>query len=143
MRMAQHVSVGAVFCGLLCLAASGCVERVLYLRSDPPGAKVVVNGRPVGETPLAMPFETYGVFEVVAHDVHGYRRLRTSVEAKPPWYERIPIDFFAENVWPFTIRDRHEVLLTLEPAAALTPEEIDAGEAALRDRLHDGAAPAE
>ena len=78
---------------------TGCVERTLILRSDPPGATVVVNGDEVGVAPAKLHFETYGTFEVVMSAPH-YRRLRALVPVQPPWYEKIPFDFFSETLWP-------------------------------------------
>jgi hypothetical protein len=33
------------------LALAGCVERILTVRSEPPGAAVTVDGDPAGTTP--------------------------------------------------------------------------------------------
>ena len=116
------------------LILGGCVERTLLIRSEPGGAHVIVNGDPIGTAPVEMPFQTYGVFEVVL-SLPRHQRLRTNVPVKAPWYEQIPIDFFAEVLWPWTIKDQHEVTLSLKPALAADHESIDQGEAALRKRL--------
>jgi hypothetical protein len=105
------------------LAAPGCVERLLQIRSDPPGAEVTVNGVRIGTTPIDHPFDFYGTFDVTlrAKDRISVRRLET---VRAPWYEVPPIDFVAENLVPFRIRDHREVPVTLEPAAQ--GEEVDA-----------------
>jgi hypothetical protein len=112
----------------------GCVERTLTLRSDPPGATVVVNGDYAGTTPVKFPFETYGVFDVVM-SYPGHTRLHETVPVKAPWWEKIPIDFFVEDVWPGCVRDDHEATLTLKPAAAADESGIEQREQDRRARM--------
>ena len=78
---------------------TGCVERTLILRSDPPGATVVVNGDEAGVAPAKLHFETYGTYEVVM-SAPRHHRLRALVPVRPPWYEKVPFDFFSETLWP-------------------------------------------
>jgi len=122
---------------ILSLLAAGCVERTLMLRSDPPGAMVVVNGRDAGIAPVKVRFETYGVFEVVMSCPRRHR-LREEVPVKPPWYEQMPLDFFAEIVWPFTIHDDHEATLTLKPLEEGSEAGIDQREQKLREQVERG-----
>lgn len=116
------------------LALHGCVERKLILRSEPTGARVVLNGDEVGMTPLETHFTTYGVYDVVL-SAPNCARLRTTVEVKPPWYETLPLDFFFEHMWPFTLTDRHEFSLALKPSDVTDDHGVDEREKALRDRL--------
>jgi len=102
----------SVLAGLALL--TGCVERTLILRSDPPGATVVVNGDELGVAPAKVEFETYGTYDVVM-SAPRYCRLHALVPVKPPWYENIPFDFFCEVVWPGKMLDEHLVTLKLEP----------------------------
>ena len=70
----------AVFALLL---LSGCVQRILRIESDPPGASVYVNGKAAGKTPLEHPFDFYGEFEIVLrHADHQSKRIVH--EASPP-----------------------------------------------------------
>jgi len=119
---------------------TGCVERTLILRSDPPGATVVVNGDELGVAPAKIHFETYGTFEVVMSAPH-YRRLRAHVPVQPPWYERIPVDFFSEALWPATIHDEHLVTLKLEPLSEgeAAGSGLDERELQLQQRVLEGA----
>jgi hypothetical protein len=119
---------------------TGCVERTLILRSDPPGATVVVNGDEVGVAPAKLHFESYGAFEVVMSAPH-YRRLHAVVPVKPPWYENIPFDLFAEAVWPWTVRDEHSVTLKLEPLSEgeTAGAGLDERERQLQERVLEGA----
>ncbi len=128
----------SVFATLALLA--GCVERTLILRSDPPGATVVVNGDEVGVAPAKVHFDTYGTFEVVMSAPRCHR-LRALVPVTPPWYEHIPIDFFSEAVWPGKVLDEHDVTLKLEP---ISEEEaggagLDERERQLQQRVLEGA----
>ena len=43
----------------------------------------------------------------------GYQTVKASWDVKPPWYQYIPIDFFAEVLWPGQIHDVHSKRVTL------------------------------
>lgn len=133
----RSASLLAAVGAALALPLTGCVERSLSVRSDPPGAQVALNGRDVGMTPLRVPFETYGVYEVVL-SVDGHHRLRTPVEVKAPWFQQFPLDFFTEILWPFEIVDEHEVFLALPPFPASDDPVIDTRETELRTRMETG-----
>jgi len=130
---------GVLFCLATLILLSGCVERSLYLRSDPPGANVTVNGKDVGMTPLRMPFTTYGDYEIVM-SAPDHQRLQEVVSVEAPWWETIVLDFFVENVWPWTVTDEHDISLKLQPLAALGESGVDRREKELRDRLRAGEA---
>lgn len=86
---------------------TGCVERTLILRTDPPAAEVWVDGRHQGRTPVEVPFESYGTRIVVARKP-GHVPARVEVEVPAPWWQFPPFDLFADLLWPGTIEDRHE-----------------------------------
>ena len=106
--------------GALVLAAcicSGCVERKLLIRSDPPGAPVWLDEKPLGAAPVEVPFKYYGVSRLRVgpiRDAQG-RVQRPAVERMvdiaAPWYEEFPVDFFSEVLWPGTLRDDHRNFL--------------------------------
>ena len=121
---------------LLPLFLGGCVERTLMIRSDPPGAQVIVNGVDLGPAPVTLPFQTYGVYDVVLSRP-DHHRLRATVPIKPPWYEHVPLDFCAEVLWPFTLRDCHDVTLSMQPIAPADEAGVDEREAQLRQRLEN------
>jgi hypothetical protein len=111
------------------LAASGCVERILQIRSDPPGAVAYVNGEKVGTTPCDHPFTFYGTVDVTLRGPPepkrwGYLSHREMVTLSPPWYEVFPLDFFSELLLPWTLHDDH----ALEVRLASSPLEVDEGE---------------
>lgn len=86
---------------------AGCVERRFVIHTDPPGAFVEVNGRPLSATPADDHFVYYGKykFKIVKP---GYETLQVEQDIPSPWYEYPPLDFIAETIWPFHILDRRE-----------------------------------
>ncbi len=117
---------------LMCAAAAcGCVERKLMIRSEPEGAPVWVNEAYAGVTPLEYHFAFYGTNGIRvgpirdAQDKLLYHEVQTRYAARAPWYEIIPIDFFVEVLWPFTVTDVHEVPEIKLPPAPPVPEQVD------------------
>lgn len=111
---------------LLLFFLAGCVERRLWVRTDPPGAKVRINGDEVGRAPLSWRFDHYGTVLVEA-ELAGHRPVQQAFELRTPWYQQPVADFFADVLWPAKIKDDHELALRLEPERPLTPAEIEAG----------------
>ncbi len=57
----------AQFASLLLLALcllTGCVERLITVKSTPAGALVYLNDEEVGRTPVTVPFKFYGTYDV-------------------------------------------------------------------------------
>jgi hypothetical protein len=106
---------------LLALAAAGCVERRLQVRTEPPGAKVTVNGQVLGLSPVVWTFEHYGV-AVVEAELAGRERVRHGFRLKKPWYQLPILDFVTDVVLPFRIVDRHRVTIELPAVDELTEE---------------------
>lgn len=122
-----------------CLLALGvialaCVERKLYIRTEPEGAMVQVNGREVGRSPTTWSFTEYGTVRVTAR-LDGHLPEQRNVKLKVPWYQYPVVDFFADLVVPVRIRDEHEVTIPLSVAPERTKEE----DIALADELADRA----
>jgi hypothetical protein len=112
---------------LLAALSTGCVERLLQVKTNVPRASVYVNGDPAGITGedglLEHPFTYYGTVDVTVR-APGYLSDRKFVEMNPPWYQLFPIDFVAELLVPARIRDVHDVALHL----AESPEAVDQAE---------------
>ncbi|MHC4922731.1 MAG: hypothetical protein ACYTG4_01455, partial [Planctomycetota bacterium] len=107
---------------------------------EPPGAMVRVNGVPAGPSPVEIPFTWYGTVrletDALDTDNDGLADFRPTVmplDLVTPWYEWFPLDFFSENLVPWTIVDEHETLVVLEPSAALDDRGVDA----LREKAAD------
>lgn len=104
------------------LSQTGCVERLLAIHSDPPGAAVYLDGEKVGTTPCEVPYTWYGTRSVVL-ELRGFTLVRQDVVLSPPWWQIIPLDFITDVLIPFVLRDRMSVSYTLDPAP-VSPEEV-------------------
>jgi hypothetical protein len=105
------------------LLSSGCVERRMTIRSDPPGALVEVDGEPIGFSPASMSFTYYAPRKIkLIHD--QYETMTVIQEVPPPWWDNIFTEFFTENLWPWTLRDEREFFYVLEPRRPHTTEEV-------------------
>lgn len=116
--------------GLLTLG--GCVERIVKIDSDPQGARVFVNDREVGVTPVKFSFLWYGDYDIILRR-EGYQTLKTNHRIDAPWYQYPPIDLVAECLIPTTIRDEH-VLPTYELEPVSTAAISDVVERAVQTR---------
>jgi len=130
----------ALALALSLLLLAGCVERRLFLKSDPPGAEVSVNGQPVGLAPVSVPFVTYGYYEIVM-SAPGHHRLSRVVEVSPPWWQYVPFDFFVEMIWPFTVTDERQIAFSLEPFSRADEAAVVEREEQMRRWLDSGERP--
>ncbi len=116
---------------LVAMLCTGCVERRIYVRSEPPGADVYIDGEKVGQTraethpdgPFYVEFAYYGTREYTLRKP-GFQTQSGTVQLKTPWYEYPPVDFFAEVLAPWIIVDRHEINVKLEPAKPGDPDAL-------------------
>jgi hypothetical protein len=116
-RPIRCATVLAVF---VCLAALGCVQRRMTIRSNPPGALVYVDDYQVGTTPVSTDFVYYGTRKIrLVKD--GFETLTVRQPFPLPWYQVFPLDFVTENVWPGEIRDERVVDLAMTPMVATPP----------------------
>ncbi|MCC7406592.1 MAG: PEGA domain-containing protein [Phycisphaeraceae bacterium] len=107
-KMTNHW--GIVVALLASLTFVGCVERTISVTSEPVGALVYLNDEEVGRTPVRVPFQFYGVYDVRL-EKQGYAPLWVKQRAKMPWWEAIGPDLVAEMVpnaksevaWHFTL----------------------------------------
>lgn len=108
---------------LLPLFAGGCVERFIYVRSDPPGATVTLDDKEVGKTPIEVPYTWYGK-RILSVELKGRVPVREVIALNPPWWQYLPLDFFTDVLFPFTLIDRVEFSYVLEEAA-VSDKELD------------------
>ena len=109
------VAVGAA------VAAAGCVQRRMTIRSNPPGALVYVDDYQLGTTPVSHDFVYYGTRKIrLVKD--GYETLTVRQPFPTPWYEFFPLDFVTENLIPWEVRDERVVDLAMQPAASAPAE---------------------
>jgi hypothetical protein len=108
---------------LVAVAAVGCVQRRMTIRSNPPGALVYVDDYQIGTTPVSHDFVYYGTRKIrLVKD--GYETLTVRQPFPLPWYQVFPLDFVTENLWPGEIRDERVVDLAMQPAGTASPESI-------------------
>jgi len=112
---------------LLC----GCVERRYTVRSDPPGAMVIVNDEAIGPAPASHSFYHYGDREVTLL-LDGFQTRTFIQPINAPWYDNYLTEFFTENLVPWTIRDEREFTYQLTPAQSPTAEVLSNRAEALR-----------
>jgi hypothetical protein len=99
------------FCVALLVLTSGCVQRRLTVKSDPPGALVSLNGDEIGRTPVTRDFTWYGTYDVeLRHD--GYETLKKKGRVIAPIWQWVPFDLLAELL-PLT--DRHTLSYRMHP----------------------------
>lgn len=107
----------------LALAAAGCVQRRMMIRTNPPGALVYVDDYEIGTTPIATNFTYYGTRKIrLVKD--GYETMTIMQDVPPPWYQIPPLDFFSENLVPGEIRDYHTFTYQLRPQAVVPTEQL-------------------
>jgi hypothetical protein len=109
---------------------TGCVERLITVTSEPPGAVVWLNDVEIGRTPVQTEFTFYGTYDVRLR-LEGYEPLHTSRHASSPIYDYPGLDLIAEAI-PTTIESRIEWHFELTPL----PERAEgADRAALNQEL--------
>jgi hypothetical protein len=119
MRKSVAFLVVAACSGLL----PGCVEQRYVVTTDPPGAMVLRNGQPLGQSPVDDHFVYYGTYHFTII-LDGYETLQVQQEVPAPWYEYFPVDFFSENVLPCKIRDVRRFHYKLEPRRMVNTDEL-------------------
>jgi hypothetical protein len=114
---------GLLLAVVLVAQHTGCVRRRMTIRSNPPGAVVFVDERRIGVTPVSTSFTYYGTRNVqLVKD--GYETVTEKHRVTPPWYQYPVIDFFAENFWPFEIRDERALDFDLPPQKSIPPAQV-------------------
>lgn len=124
--------LAAVLC-MSAIAAMGCVERKVTIRTEPSGATLLLDSAPAGQTPYTFPFIHYGVREIIIKK-DGYVTVKEDIDVSPPLYQRFPIDLFFE-VLPFTITDHQEFVYNLTPISEIDEKELLERAKVLRSEL--------
>jgi hypothetical protein len=122
-RLGLRRCVTALTGVVVALAATGCVERRYTIRSDPPGALVVVNGEEIGRAPVSRGFTFYGDRDITLM-LDGYQTQRVIQPVKSPWYDNLLTEIFTENFLPFTLRDEREFTYKMTPAVIPRTDEL-------------------
>lgn len=113
--------------------SAGCVERRYVITSDPPGAVVLENGRPLGATPVDGSFVYPGNYHfTLIRD--GMETLQVDQPIPARWFDYFPLDFIAENMIPWRIKDVHRFHYPLPPQQAVRSDQVLNRAQQLRDR---------
>jgi len=124
----------------ICLLASGCVQRRLTIRSNPPGALVYVDNYEIGTTPVSVNFTYYGTRQIrLVKD--GYETLTVMQPVTPAWYQIPPADFVTENMLPGELRDHREFTYNLMPQVMVPTDQLLARAEQLRRNMPRTNAP--
>ena len=108
-----------------CACQSGCVQRRMTIRSNPPGALVYVDDYQIGTTPISTNFTYYGKRKIrLVKD--GYETLTVMQSVPAPWYQITPLDFVSENLIPGEIRDQRTFHYQLAPQMVVPTEQLRA-----------------
>ena len=118
-------------------ALTGCVDRRFIITTDPPGAIVFdekdmpMGGR--GASPTGQSFTYYGTYQFkIVKD--GCETLVVREKVNAPIYEWFLLDFFSENVIPWTIRDIRTFHYQLHPMQVVPAETVLQQAETLRQR---------
>jgi hypothetical protein len=111
--------------------AAGCVERRYTVRTDPPGALVIVNGEALGPSPASHNYYYYGQREITLV-ADGYETKTIFQPMNAPWWDNYLTEFFTENMVPWVIRDEREFTYKMEPARQPSQDQVQANAEAMR-----------
>jgi hypothetical protein len=128
---------------LACLAMTGCVERRMTIRTNVDhegGAVVHVDNQELGNSPASTAFTYYADREIkLVKD--GYETVTLIQPVPAPWWDSLFLEFFVENLWPFTVRDEREFRYNLPPVAQVTTGELLDNAGGLRNEAQIHADP--
>ena len=105
------------------IGLTGCVQRRLIIRSQPEGAFVTIDRRPIGLTPLSVPY-TYSGTREIQLEKDGYKTVKVQQRIDPTWYEKFPVSFFTKNFSPTEIRDERLLEFQLEPKTQVQESQL-------------------
>ena len=126
---------GTLLAAGLVLSATGCqsVQRRMTIRSNPPGALLMVDGREIGYTPASVDFTYYATREIkLIKD--GHETLTALQSYKKPWYQWPGLEFVSDNFLPVTVTNRHDITYNLQPKVIHPTENLRGRADALRSR---------
>src|SRR3989304_6283587 len=119
----RAVWAGVFFAAAFLLFQSGCVQRRMTIRSNPPGALVYVDDYEIGTTPISTNFIYYGTRKIrLVKD--GYETLTVLQPVPAPWYQYPPFDFITENFIPGEIRDQRTIDFQLRPQMVAPTDQL-------------------
>ena len=98
---------------LCSLALGGCVERRLFIDTDPPGALVWLNDAQLGRTPVDVRIVHDGTYDLRI-EKEGFEPVVTGAKVQGPLLDVVPLDLLVE-VLPTDVRYETRFRLSLRP----------------------------
>ena len=106
------------------VALGGCVERRLFIDTDPPGALVWLNDAQLGRTPVDVRIVHDGTYDLRI-EKEGFEPVVTGAKVQGPLLDVVPL-YLVVEVLPTDVRYETRFKLSLRPR--------DDSEAALLER---------
>lgn len=128
---------------LLAMLSTGCahnMHRRMTVRSDPPGALVMLEGEAIGYTPVSMDFDHYGTREITLVK-DGYETVTAMQKVRTPWYQKVGVDLVSDNFSPVKINDRMDYTFTLHRQELVSNDQLLQRANGLRSEAHEEPSP--
>ena len=90
-----HNLAPVIVIGVASAALSGCVERRIWIDTEPQGALVWVNDAQVGRTPVDLAITHEGTYDLRI-EKEGFEPLITPATTKGPLWDTVPLDLIVE-----------------------------------------------
>ncbi|MFQ5731441.1 MAG: PEGA domain-containing protein [Planctomycetaceae bacterium] len=129
--------VAALVVACFCWSSSGCMHRRMTIATNPPGARVLVDGQDVGLTPVSADFTYYGTRQITLIK-DGYETRTVMQRVRTPWYQIPPFDFVSDNFLPFKVTNRHFFQYDLDRQQQVPRRELLDRARDLRSEAHLG-----
>jgi hypothetical protein len=124
MLSGKRLDLLRLFALTVLVGTAGCVERRMVITTEPVSAIVMdEKNQIIGASPVDKPFTYYGKYSFrFAKD--GYETLDVDQPVRAPWYEFPGLDFIAENLIPWTIRDVRVYHYVMQPMQIRTTKQL-------------------
>jgi hypothetical protein len=140
MQIRAHIlgRVSIVPVAAVVLALTGCVERRVWIDTEPPGALVWLNDTQLGRSPVDVGITHDGVYDLRI-EKEGYEPLVTPATVDGPLWDQVPLDFVVEVLpinarsethWKFTLHKRDDSEAALVGRAGELREKLRSGNSA-------------
>lgn len=83
----------------------------------------MLGERVIGYSPASFDFTWYGTEEVTLLK-DGYEIERQHIKLHRPWYQVPPLDFIADNLLPFRVKDQQDFNFKLRPRMVVPGSEL-------------------
>ena len=106
----------AIIVLMLPVLFAGCIRTRLLVVSDPPDAKLTLNRKVYGQTPVDVMIGWYWYYDIKL-EKKGFQDFETEERIRSRSWQTMPFDFFAEII-PFPFLDERTVYYRMTPIPA-------------------------